>query len=75
MPAPLLGVAAVPQPDRGRWLRDRRDACAAGLVAGGAACRRQRQHLAGALLRFWAETGEALLAILEAKPAGAQSVN
>jgi hypothetical protein len=28
-----------------------------------------------AMLRFWAETGEALLAILEEKPAGVQSVN
>jgi hypothetical protein len=28
-----------------------------------------------ALLRFWAETGEALLAIIEAKPAGRHSLN
>jgi hypothetical protein len=28
-----------------------------------------------ALLRFWVETGEALLAILEAKPAGRHSLN
>jgi hypothetical protein len=28
-----------------------------------------------ALLRFWVETGEALLAIVETKPAGRQSVN
>jgi hypothetical protein len=28
-----------------------------------------------ALLRFWVETGEALLAIVNAKPAGAQRVN
>jgi hypothetical protein len=27
------------------------------------------------MLRFWLETGEALLAILEAKPAGPQCVN